>query len=38
MDTELERRNNRLGLLLFALFLAIAAATVVIALLYLHFD
>ena len=35
---ELERKNLRLGLALFALFLVLFAATVVIALIYLAVD
>ncbi len=38
MDAELQRKNVRLGLLLFGVFLAIFAGTVAVALLYLHFD
>lgn len=38
MDPELQRKNVRLGLLLFAISLAILGATVGIAFLYLHFD
>jgi hypothetical protein len=38
MDLELQRRNIRLGWLLFGLFVVLFAATVGIALLYLHFD
>jgi hypothetical protein len=38
MDTELQRRNVRLGLLLFGVFLVIFGATFVIAVVYLHFD
>jgi hypothetical protein len=38
MDPELARRNNRLGWLLFALFLLLFAGTWGIALLYLQFD
>jgi hypothetical protein len=38
MDSELQRRNVRLGLLLFAVSLLLAAGTVVVALLYLQFD
>ena len=35
---ELERKNLRLGLVLFGLFLLLFAATVVIALIYLAVD
>jgi hypothetical protein len=35
---EIARRNIRLGLLLFALALLIAAGTVVVSLIYLHYD
>jgi len=38
MDQELARRNNRLGWLLFGVFLVLLAGTVGVALLYLHFD
>jgi hypothetical protein len=38
VDPELQRRNVRLGLLLFGIALAILAATVGIAFLYLAFD
>jgi hypothetical protein len=38
MDPELARRNVRLGLLLFGVFLLLFAGTVGIALLYLHFQ
>jgi hypothetical protein len=38
MDPELARRNFRLGLLLFGVFLLLFAGTVGIALLYLHFQ
>lgn len=38
MDTELARKNVRLGLLLFGVFLLIAAGALGVALLYLHFD
>jgi hypothetical protein len=38
VDPELQRRNVRLGLLLFGISLAILAATVGIAFLYLQFD
>ena len=37
-DAELERKNLRLGLALFGLFLLLFAATVVIALIYLAVD
>ena len=38
MDSELARKNARLGWLLFGLFWLLFAGTFVIALLYLHFD
>jgi hypothetical protein len=38
MDPELQRKNVRLGLLLFAIALALLGATIGIAFLYLHFD
>jgi hypothetical protein len=38
MDPELARRNNRLGLLLFAIFCLLFAGTVGVAFLYLAFD
>ena len=38
MDTELARRNARLGWMLFGLFLLLFAGTWGVALLYLHFD
>jgi hypothetical protein len=38
MDPELARRNVRLGLLLFGVFVLLFAGTVGIALLYLHFQ
>jgi hypothetical protein len=38
MDPELARRNVRLGLLLFGVFILLFAGTVGIALLYLHFQ
>jgi len=38
MDPELQKRNVKLGLLLFGISLLIAAGTVAIAFLYLHFD
>jgi hypothetical protein len=38
MDPELARKNVRLGLLLLALFIVLAAGTVGIAFLYLAFD
>jgi hypothetical protein len=37
-DAELERKNLRLGLALFGLFVLLFAATVVIALVYLAVD
>ena len=38
MDPELARRNVRLGLLLFGLFVLLFTGTVGIAFLYLHFQ
>jgi hypothetical protein len=38
MDPALARRNNRLGWLLFGLFLLLFAGTFGVALLYLAFD
>ena len=38
MDSELARRNNRFGWLLFLAFLVLFAGTWGVALLYLHFD
>jgi len=38
MDHDLARRNNRLGWLLFGVFLLLFAGTFAIAFLYLHFD
>jgi len=38
MDTELARRNVRLGWMLFGVFILLFAGTVGIALLYLHFQ
>jgi len=38
MDPDLARRNNRLGWLLFGVFLLLFAGTFAIAFLYLHFD
>jgi hypothetical protein len=38
MDPELARRNVRLGLLLFGVFLLIFAGTIGVALLYIHFQ
>ena len=38
MDPELARKNNRLGWLLFGVFLLLFAGTFAIAFLYLHFD
>lgn len=37
MDPELQRKNVRLGLLLFGVSLVIAAGAVGVAFLYLHF-
>jgi hypothetical protein len=36
MDLELQRKNLRLGLLLFGIFLGLFGATVGLAYLYLH--
>jgi hypothetical protein len=38
LSPELERRNNRLGLALFALFVVLFAGACVIALIYLQVD
>jgi hypothetical protein len=38
MDTELARRNVRLGWMLFGVFLLLFAGGIGIALLYLHFQ
>jgi hypothetical protein len=38
MDSDLVRRNNRLGWLLFGVFVVLLAGTVGVGLLYLHFD
>jgi hypothetical protein len=38
VDRELSRRNNRLGWLLFGIFLLLFAGTWGVAFLYLHFD
>jgi hypothetical protein len=38
MDPDLARRNIRLGLLLFGVFVLLFAGCFAIALLYLHFD
>jgi hypothetical protein len=38
VQPELARRNVRLGLLLFGVFLLLFAGTIGIALLYLHFQ
>ena len=38
MDRDLARRNNRLGWLLFGVFVLLFAGTFAIAFLYLHFD
>ena len=38
MDTELARRNVRLGWALFGIFILLFAGTIAIALLYLHFQ
>jgi len=37
-DTPLERRNVRLGLMLFGVFWLLFAGTIAVAFLYLHFD
>ena len=38
LDPELARKNNRLGLALFGLFLALFLGTVLVALIYLQLD
>jgi uncharacterized membrane protein len=38
MDTELQRKNVRLGLLLLAVFVVFFGATIGVAFLYLQFD
>lgn len=38
MDAELERKNLRLGLALFGLFLLLVVGTFAVALIYLQFD
>ncbi len=38
LDPELARKNNRLGLALFGLFLALFVGTVLVALIYLQLD
>ncbi len=38
VDNELARKNNRLGLALFGLFLALFVGTVLVALIYLQLD
>ena len=38
LDPELERKNLRLGLALFALFLLLAAGVTLVALVYLQVD
>jgi hypothetical protein len=38
LSPELSRRNNRFGLLLFAIFVALFVGTCLIALLYLQVD
>ena len=38
MDTELARKNVRLGWLLFGIFLLLFAGSIGVAFLYLHFD
>jgi hypothetical protein len=38
MDPALQRKNIRLGLLLFGLSLLLAGGTVLVAVLYLHFS
>jgi hypothetical protein len=38
MDPELARKNVRLGLLLFGVFLLLFAGCIGVAFMYLHFD
>ena len=38
LDPELARRNNRLGLALFGLFVALFLGTILVALIYLQLD
>ena len=38
LDPELARKNNRLGLALFGLFLLLLAGTALVALVYLQLD
>jgi hypothetical protein len=38
LDPELARRNNRLGLALFGLFLLLFVGTILVGLLYLQLD
>lgn len=38
MDSELQKKNVRLGLLLFAVFWLLFAGTIVTAILYLQYD
>jgi hypothetical protein len=38
LDPELSRRNNRLGLALFGLFVVLFVGTAVVGLLYLQLD
>ena len=38
MDPDLARRNTRLGWLLFGVFWLLFAASIGVAVLYLHFD
>lgn len=38
LDPELARKNNRLGLTLFGLFLALFVGTILVALIYLQLD
>ncbi len=38
MDSELARRNARLGWMLFGVFLLLFAGSILVAVLYLHFQ
>ncbi len=38
MDPELARRNARLGWMLFGVFLLLFAGSILVAILYLHFQ
>jgi hypothetical protein len=38
LDPDLSRRNNRLGLALFGLFVALFLGTILVALIYLQLD